>query len=243
VEHHRTATRSELVSAIRERLSRISLPRFQMLIIVMVTGLSGFLASVVLLHWQLRAMWLRYGLCVALAYLIFLLLLRLWIHHRSRFAPDVGDILDGPDTVDVSEASGASRPSESGAFDWSDFFDVFDIDEPLALLAFLAAVGSTLIAGVYVVYSSPTLFAEILVDAAFSVGLYRRMRNLEPRHWLQSVLRLTGIPCAFVALFCMVAGGVSQKYAPEAVSIGGVLRHSFTHLQHPKVAPNRLPSK
>ena len=91
VENHKAATRSELVSAVRERLSRTGFPRFQMLIIVMTTvmttGLSGFLASVVLLRWQLRAMWLRYGLCVALAYLTFLLLLRLWIHQWGRFAP------------------------------------------------------------------------------------------------------------------------------------------------------------
>jgi hypothetical protein len=231
VDFQKTATRSELVSAIRERLRRVSLPRFQMLIIVMVTGLSGFLASVVLLRWNLRVMWLRYDVCAALAYLIFLLLHKLWIHCRARFVPDVGDILDGPGTPDVIETRETSRPSESGALDWLDFFDVFDVDELLVLVAFLVAVASALIVSVYVVSSAPNLFAEVLVDAALTAGLYRRGRNLEPRHWLESILRLTGIPFAFVALFFIVAGGVSQVYAPEAVSIGGVLRHSSTPLR------------
>jgi hypothetical protein len=73
----RLTTRSELVNAIRERLGRAGFPRVQMLIVVTMTGLAGFLASVVLLHWHVHAMWLRYGLSVALAYGCFLLLLRL----------------------------------------------------------------------------------------------------------------------------------------------------------------------
>ena len=240
MDYRGTASRPELVTAIRERLRRVGLPRFQMLILVMLTGLLGFLASVVLLHWKLRTMWLRYGIAVAFAYLMFLLLLRLWIHKRSWFAPDVGDILERLGSPNASEASAASWPSERGPLDWLDICDVFNLDlEEFAMTAFLVVVASALIVCIYVVYSSPTLFAEILVDGAFSAGLYRRTRDLEPRHWLGSVLRLTGVPFAFVAMFCMVAGGVSQTYAPEAVSIGGVLRHCLEQVQpqHPSIAP------
>src|SRR5260370_33997685 len=138
MEHQEPAPPSELVSAIRERLRRLSLPRLQMLIVVMLTGLSGFLTSVVLFHWHLRAMWLRYGLCVALAYLVFLLLLRVWVHKWSWFAPHVSDVFEGPRTPDTSESSGASRPSETPTLDWLRLFAVFniDIDEVCLLLAF-----------------------------------------------------------------------------------------------------------
>jgi len=227
VDHQVTASRSELLRAIGEHLEQVSIPRFQMLIIVMVTGLSGFLASVVLLHWGFYAMWLRYGVCVALAYLIFLLLLQLWIYRQDRFAPNMIGVIETRDApVNVSSETEPKEPAATGWLDWLDF-DLPDFDG-FVLLAFLAAIAFALVACGYIVYSAPSLFAELLLDGILSAGLYRQMRDLEPRHWLKSVVRRTGVPFAFVAVFFTSAAAVSQTYAPEAVSTAGELRHYST---------------
>jgi hypothetical protein len=241
--HEQPTTRLELVTAIRERLRRAAFPRLQMLIVVTITGLSGFLGSVVLLHFRVHAMWLRYGMAVALAYGSFLLLLRLWMDREGYFADGVSDLV-GRGASNPPYESGGSRAGEKGdlsLLDWLDF-DVPDL-EGLVILAFLVAIASALFACAYVVYSAPSLFAEVLVDGVLSAGLYRRAREVERPHWVQSVLRKTLIPFAIVALFFVVAGWVSQIYAPEATSIGGVLRHHSTNLRQADHIPSGLSPK
>lgn len=223
-----TATRSQFVSAVSQRLKCEGLPRLQMLIVVIITGLSGLFASIALLHWHLRAMWIRYGLCVGLAYVVFLLLLRLWIYWRARRASDVTDVLDladaRTDTPDGTGNPSRAGPRGDGGFDFDLPLDL-DFDEGLVVIAFVAAFSAALIACWYVIFSAPSLFAEILIDGVCSAGLYRRIQTLESRHWLESAVRRTAVPFVLVALSFMVAGGVSQRYAPAAASLGGVLKH------------------
>jgi hypothetical protein len=66
---------------------------------LMLTGCAGFLVSVALLRAGATQMWLRYPLAICAAYIVFLLLLRLWLylHNPRRREPDVG--LDGADVA------------------------------------------------------------------------------------------------------------------------------------------------
>lgn len=73
------------------------MPRFQMTLILSLTGLVAFLTSFLLLHSGVSQMWLRYPLAILSAYGAFLLLLRLWIAlHRSQDSYDLGKILELP---------------------------------------------------------------------------------------------------------------------------------------------------
>ena len=72
------------VERVRRLLLRRGLPRVQMSLILAATGAAGFLVSVVLLHAGVSRMWLRYALAVLFAYLVFLLLLRLWLWLQGR---------------------------------------------------------------------------------------------------------------------------------------------------------------
>ena len=65
---------------------------------------------------------------------------------------------------------------------------------------------------------APEFFAEVLLDGVFIAALYRR-------HWLQSVLARTATPFLWTLLFFVFAGILINRYAPEAVSIGGVICH------------------
>lgn len=97
---------------------------------------------------------------------------------------------------------------------------------PLAVVLLVAAMVAVLLfASLYVVYLAPALFAELLVDGALSASLYRRMRGLEKRSWLETAVRRSILPFALTAAGLAAIGFFLHGYAPEAHSIGQVLRH------------------
>ena len=246
------AGRARLVDRLRGALLRRESPRWQMTAIVAVTGASGFLASVALLRAGLERIPLRYLAAVGIAYSVFLCLLYLWIQHRRhhRNAAEVADVFatdfpgfsfggagetsspggqftagggrfggagaSGSGNASDAGTSGSSGSGGSGA-EWS-----FDLDDAGVVLALAAAATVLLGASIWVVVTAPTLFAELLLDGALSASLYRRLRRLPRRHWLESALRRTIVPFLLVALLLAGSGWAMERYAPEARSLGGV---------------------
>jgi hypothetical protein len=100
-----------------------------------------------------------------------------------------------------------------------------DLDDAVVVVAVLAAIAAALTASVWVVISAPTLFAEVLFDAALSAGLYRRLRRLDASKWWQSAIRRTWIPALITTVAVTTAGYVMQSCVPEAASIGAVWEH------------------
>lgn len=98
---------------------------------------------------------------------------------------------------------------------------------PLVIALLIAALAAVLLfATLYIVYLAPALFAELLVDGALSASLYRRMRGLQTRHWLESAVRRTLVPFAVTALTLGAIGYALQAYAPQAHTLGEVLKQS-----------------
>jgi hypothetical protein len=91
------------------------------------------------------------------------------------------------------------------------------------VIPILAIVG-VIVAMFYVVYVAPIFLAEILVDALLLAGLYKRLKGIEPRHWLRSVVRRTLLPVLIATALFIAAGYLMQRIAPEAHSIGGFWR-------------------
>lgn len=86
-------SREELVEKVRKRLERYGLPRLQMSVLLALTGATGFLSSFVLMKLGVHSMALRYPVSVALAYGVFLLLLRVWLRlQRERWSLDIPDV-------------------------------------------------------------------------------------------------------------------------------------------------------
>ena len=81
-----------------------------MSLILLLTGLAGFLASFSLLQLDVSRMWIRYPIAILIAYGVFLLLLRLWLWIYGR---DMEVDLD-PDLAEVvlDLPSGGYAPSE-----------------------------------------------------------------------------------------------------------------------------------
>jgi hypothetical protein len=113
--------------------------------------------------------------------------------------------------------------------DWLDIFD--GPDELIGPALVLAAVISFLfVMGHFIsaIAFAPDFMAEVFLDGVFSAALYRRLSRIEHRHWLKSAFARTKAPFLWTVLFFAFAGGVAHQYAPEAVSVGGVVRHMTT---------------
>lgn len=220
-----------------------------MLLIVTMTGLSGLLISFGLLRAGLVEMWLRYPISFGIAYLIFLGLLWLWLRTRAEDFCDLPDLSGLPATDSLgSGVHYAGKGGESGGGGASGSFDdgatggwsylntaespgnaintVADAEEFAIPLAALLLLGALLFSSFFIIYSAPVLFAELLVDAFLSASLYRRLRGLDVRHWLETALRRTAMPFLLTAALVSLFGWGMGRYAPEAHSIGEVISHA-----------------
>ena len=245
-------TRQAEILRIRGNMERDGFPRLRMFLLVTLTGAVGFIASFLLLHGGLLMMWLRYLLSFGVAYLAFLGLLWLWL--RTRDSEDV-DLSDAFDTMDIGGdvvRSGVDFSGSGGHFGGGgasgDFSSALvdtgggeassllgdtlsasgDAEELAIPLLVILLVGAILLSSAFLIYSAPMLFAELLVDGVLSARLYKRLRGLETRFWLETAIRKTALPFLLTALVVAGAGWGMSRYAPEAHSIGQVLLHAHS---------------
>jgi hypothetical protein len=238
--------RSELVAKLASQLTRRTTPRLHLLAIMACAGGVAFLASAALLWSSVRVfdiMALRYGAAALCGYLTFLMLIRVWIAlHRPRTESvfdginplDAIDFVDSTIHADAPSLYSGGRGGGGGATDqWGasgrssggDGWGLFDADGDfvwLVLAAICAAGGAVAI--VYVIYLAPVLLAEVALDAAIISALYRRLRSDETGHWLTTVVNRTWLPALALVIFAGVTGFALQMFAPDAQSIGGVIR-------------------
>jgi hypothetical protein len=119
--------------------------------------------------------------------------------------------------------SGHNLSGGASVFDYvPDVPDVdLDLDEGCFWIIIpVAAIVGVVIAMFYVVYIAPVFLAEILVDALLLAGLYKRLKGVEPRHWLRSAVRRTLLPALIATALFIAAGYLMERVAPEARSIG-----------------------
>ena len=80
------------VQRIRRDLERDGIPRIQMALLVVLTGMAGFFASCILLRAGIAVMWFRYLLSHGVTYLTFLFLLWDWLRSSADDYMDIADI-------------------------------------------------------------------------------------------------------------------------------------------------------
>jgi hypothetical protein len=223
-----------------------------MILILAIAGAAGFLGSVFLLWSGFDNMALRYALAVAISYLVFLALIRVWLAlYRRRWSVEMDLPTGGGGRSEAAPALGGggrfggggagrsfdsptesvSRPvievlptsSPAGHGGAADVASALDLDDAWPLaLALLLLLGGV-IGLAFVIYASPILFAEAALDAAVVSTVYRRVRLRPNQHWLTGVLRRTWIPAIALTFFMGLAGLILQSAAaPDARSLGGV---------------------
>lgn len=232
----------------RARLLREGFPRLQMFILVSLTGLAGFGASAAMLSAGVEAMALRYVLAMGVAYIVFLMLLWLWLRTSASDYVDLpvygggdGGTAGATDLPAVAsegtgfvggggtfDGGGASANVDFGATDAVSAVEtpvdvISSADEGTIPLAVILLAVAIVLSSLFVVWSAPVLFAEILVDAMLAAGLYRRLRVLNPQHWMIAALKRTVVPFILTTLVVGAAGWAMQAHAPQARSLGEVL--------------------
>jgi hypothetical protein len=99
-----------------------------------------------------------------------------------------------------------------------------DLDDGIwIVIAIVAALGGVVCIA-YVIYIAPLLLAEVALDAALVSAAYRRLRKEDVGHWTGAVFRRTWVPATILVIFMFATGFAAQRFAPEARSIGGVIR-------------------
>lgn len=86
-------TRAEVISWLQRR----HWVRVHMFFLVTATFLAGLLATKLLMELGVDTLWLRYGLAICVAYLLFLIMVRLWIWYVCGRGVDA----DGADGIDL----------------------------------------------------------------------------------------------------------------------------------------------
>lgn len=218
----RINTREDLIATMRGRLVEHEWPRLVAMLIVSLSGGAAFGASVLALNFGVDEMAVRYPLATLVGYATFMLLIRVWIAVHRTETDSFPDVLHHIDPgVPMFDAGSSSRGAllEPGWFDSG-----FDVDELwFVFLAIACALGG-LMAVAYVVYIAPVLLAEVALDAALLSTVYRRLRREDASWWAASVFRRTWVPAVILTIFMGATGWALQQIAPDARSIGGVVR-------------------
>jgi hypothetical protein len=113
--------------------------------------------------------------------------------------------------------------SENAGAGWK-ISNIIDWDDAAWIIALILAVLGGVIASLYIIFSAPAFLAEIFVDGVLAAGLYKRLRHIERRNWLETALGKTWLPVLIVALLFLVAGHLIQSHLPEVDSIGDIWR-------------------
>ncbi|MDB5865652.1 MAG: hypothetical protein JWO70_3458 [Betaproteobacteria bacterium] len=125
-------------------------------------------------------------------------------------------VSDPPDGSAASDAASDAADAAGSAL---------DLEELTVVVLAIVALASAIFAALWIIWIAPALFAELTLDAALGTGLYRRLRHITGEYWLRTALRKTVWPILAVAVLFGVAGAAMQVYAPEAKSVGHVIRH------------------
>jgi hypothetical protein len=185
-----------------------------------------------MLHAGLAAMYVRYPISALIAYLVFLLLLRLWQGLQAH-QPDLAVHLEemGTQPGVNNTANGKIEDKQLGpkrsfldALDAIDLLNIFDDAPGLLMCLLIAVIALALLLLGLVLSFAPVLLAEVLLDGLLVAGIWKRFKKSGDDNPLGAAFRITRIPALLVILALFVIGYVFKLVDPSAKSIGDVIR-------------------
>lgn len=225
-------------------------PRRHIFLLATLTGMTGFVASALLLSGGMAIMWSRYLAAFGVAYLAFIGLLWRWLSAPTEDRRDFPDLANSPLRPLAPLTTAHNIIVHHGDFGGDGAGGSFDSASPDSVREapakavaparpaaertkkqrtppmLTAFFGTLLLSSLYLVWLAPTLFADLLVDGALSAGLYHRLRELQTRRLITTAIRNTAWPFAVTALAVASIAWSMALYAPDAHSIGDVLAYA-----------------
>ena len=130
----------------------------------------------------------------------------------------------------VADCASGGGTGDWGAGDALGAGDVLGAADELAiplivLVAVVALALGVAFVSIYVIYTAPSLLAELTVDAALSYALVRRLKHGQRRMWLGTAIARTWWPALCTAALVAAVGALLAIWAPETTSFVAALRH------------------
>jgi hypothetical protein len=241
----RRDARRRLTDAVRERIVRHGVARFQLSLVIGATAVVGFVLSTALLVFGVQSMAWRYGFAFVGAYVAFLGLLRFWaVMYFSGVEVDAEALdwfpIDPIPDVPIGDGGGFAGGGASGSVDQpaaaashheavrarpsgGDGLDLIDLDEGWLIVVPIVMLAGALIASFVVIWSAPGLLAELILDIVLASRVYRRMSGLDRRAWFETGVRKTWIPALAVGVLLVGGAALLQVALPGTHSMGDVL--------------------
>jgi hypothetical protein len=253
-----TAWRKKHIARIERFIEARRHPRLMLFVIVLLTGITAFAASLLFWHLGVAWMWLRYPMTVTLAYIVFVLLVWLWLRSQEDHA-DVPDLssLD-PGALGSSGHAGECVHGAGGDFAGAGASAGFDsgaatevaatggsgvtrgvaevavhgaaaAGEGCAVVLLVGLIG-LVIGGLFfgVLAFAPGMLAEFALDAALMTLLYRRMRRPNEPYLWRAIVRRSRAAFIATAVVASVAGAMMQWVAPHTTTLGEFWHHVQT---------------
>ena len=209
---------------VREWLEERFFLRIHMTLILLGTFLAGVVATRVLMLARVNVLALRYAIAMCLAYLVFLVLVKLWL----MYVGSDGELsLDVPDAVELALRDGTNIPVSSGIHGGGGSGPSFDLDLGVGddlggLVLMIVIIAVVLLLGgiaIYFVYTAPALLGEAAFEAVLAASIARRAKRAEGSGWIGAVCRATVWPFAGVLALSVLLGWVAQRHCPEALRL------------------------
>lgn len=163
-------------------------------------------------------MGVRYLIAPLVAYAVFLLLLGMWLSRTRKYASEI------PISEEEALHAASNSPQAKGRFD--PFLTPFDFPLELfgegcmSIALVIFAVGSAVGVSFYLIWVAPVFLSELALDGVVCYGVYYRMRNRAPQHWISGVARRTFSSFLGLLFFFAFTGLMLDLLAPHADSMG-----------------------
>lgn len=216
-------------AALEDYFRKRSHPRFILGLLVITSGIAGYLASYLLLRCGIGEMWQRYPIAVAGGYIAFLVQLRLWVEiERDRYDKKYIQADVEPPKAPSPEPRRDHTP-DSSWFEWLDApLDLFSLDEGCLAGCFVTLVAGAVIGAGGLMFSfimaGPELLAEVFLDAVVVSLLYRHLKNAARQHWLGTAVKRSWRLVLAMAAALALLGACLSFFAPNSNSFGKALR-------------------
>ena len=220
--------RPKLIARVSKSLLRRGNPRLEMSLIVVLTGMGGFLASFLFCFtwgWRECGCAIRWPLGSATGCSSCSCASGWRINRRRDGWRRMLSTWLKVKPVDFLSDTGPSPSTHSGSFHWwSDLLPDLDADELLAIvvlvLALLHCGGGRF--GIHRRRGSDSSRRSPLGTVVVA-ALRKRMIRVAEKHWTFAAMRRTAVPFVTVALAFSLAVGIIQQVRPDVRSIGGIL--------------------
>jgi hypothetical protein len=213
--------------------------RLHMTLILGGTFFAGLLATRLQMSAGVDRLAVRYVVAVCVAYIAFLILIRLWLAYVNSGADGADIASDALEAVDLFDpVLPAPRFQGSGSSgSWGDVsLDGGDLGEVVVIILFALFVVLLCGFAIYFIYTAPALLSEAAFEAILAAALVRRARKATGPGWIGPVWRATVWPFVVVLLLAGTLGWAAQRWCPGARRLSEALSCAPFVAQPPGVA-------